>query len=258
MALGIAFSMTLVLTAVFSANPWEDHTYGMAPPIVAGMSAPHRDGRDKMVCSSCHVVTPAPAASSTGPGVLPIVAGTPAPHTDGRENMNCANCHTIIPKEGAAPAKSAQPAQPVAAALGVMSLPAAINVALATDAPPLPVAALPPGAEAHETMVPFRFQGKVLNVAGTGTRSVWGTLFVLVDDGINVPYWIDLAPKWFLQAGKCTVRPGQFIKGTGLRDMAAEGGLGYAMSVMANGEVCELRDNHLRGMWTQAGEQDAE
>ena len=69
----------------------------------------------------------------------------------------------------------------------------------------------------------------------------------------------DLSPLWFLQAEGCVVRPGMFVKGTAFRDPTqASAGLDYAMSVMANGEVCALRDNHLNGLWADAGGMDAE
>ena len=252
MALGIAFSMALVLTALFNANPWEDHTYDLAPPIIAGMAAPHRDGREKMVCSSCHIVTPASAASGPGAGTLPIVQGTPAPHVDGREKMACASCHTIVKKGSVAKSGKASPA-PVAFPQD-MPLPEAVSVALAVAPAPAPL-----GNEAHERMVPFRYQGKIVSVAGAGTRSVWGDIYIQINDGINPPMWIDLAPLWFLQAEGCVVRPGMFVKGTAFRDPTqASAGLDYAMSVMANGEVCALRDNHLNGLWAEAGGMDAE
>ena len=238
MALGIAFSLALFFTAAFSDDPWQDHSYDRAPPIVAGASAPHLDGREKMVCSSCHmVVPPKTAAAGQQPGPLPIVQGMPSPHVDGRERMACAGCHTIVPK-GARP-----PAPPAAAK------PLAVSVALTTSPP----------HEAPEDLIPYRYQGKVVRVAGSGTRSVWGDIYVLVDDGINARLWIVLAPRWFLQAEGCLVRPGMFVKGTAFRDPdQGRTSPAYGKSVMANGEVCALRDNHLNGLWTEAEGADAE
>ncbi|CAA7625447.1 magnetosome protein MamX [Magnetospirillum sp. SS-4] len=254
MALGIAFSMALVLTALFNANPWEDHTYDLAPPVVTGMPAPHRDGREKMVCSSCHIVTPPAIGTGPGSGTLPIVQGTPAPHTDGREKMPCASCHTIVKKGSVA--KGAKPAPLPAATMQGIPLPEAVSVALAVAPPPTPV---PLGKEAHERMVPFRYQGKIVSIAGAGARSVWGDIYIQINDGINPPIWIDLAPRWYLQAEGCVVRPGMFVKGTAFRDPTqASAGLDYAISVMANGEICTLRDNHLNGLWANAGGMDAE
>ncbi len=256
MALGIAFSLALVLTAAFSDDPWRDHTYDRVPPIVAGMSAPHRDGREKMVCSSCHIVVPPKAAAGPGPGLLPIVQGTPAPHVDGREKIACASCHTIV-RKGDVP-KGAVGAAPVPPPPGT-PLPEAVSVALAV-APPSPP---PPSAalmhEAHERMLTYRYQGRVATVAGSGSRSVWGDVYIQIDDGINAPIWIDLAPRWFLQAAGCLVRPGMFVKGTAFRDPIQTGAaLDYGKTVMANGEVCALRDNHLKGLWAEMGGADAE
>jgi ferredoxin len=250
MALGIAFGLALFLTAAFNANPWDDHAYGLAPPIVSGMPAPHRDGREKMVCSSCHVVMPPKTVAGAPPGaVLPIVQGTPAPHTDGREKIACSSCHTIIAKGKVVP-PAPPPAQAVAAAMTV--------AAPVAPAPlPGPVAQLPPepmGGEAAEMFTPYRFQGKVLKVAGTGAQSVWGDIYVLVDDGINSPAWIDLAPRWFLQAGGCHLRTGMFVKGTAFRDPAGDStSLVIGQTVMVNGEVCALRDHHMTGLWSHHG-----
>ena len=255
MASGIVFGMAMFLTAVFNDNPWNDHTYSKASPIVAGMPSPHRDGRDKMVCSSCHVVVPAKPAAGPASWGLPIVRGTKAPHIDGREKMACASCHTIVPKDMdafGAGARRNNPAGTVALA------PKALTVALPADR-----AAQPPAEilspEAHEWFTPYRFQGKVLRVAGTGAQSVWGDIYLLVDDGINVPGWIDLAPRLFLQTAGCSVRPGMFVKGTAYRDPTKdEGGLGYVKTILVNGELCTLRDSHLIGLWEEAGGTDVE
>ena len=266
MAVGIAFALALFLTAVFNANPWEDHTYQAAPPIVAGIPAPHRDGREEMVCSSCHIVTqPKILPGAPADAVLPIVAGTPAPHTDGREKMNCAACHTIIAKDktsASQPQPKTKPkvAKSVAAAMMTVALP---NGAIVQAAPPQFSPPPPPvmgGGEEEMTIPPYRFQGKIKKVAGTGAGSVWGDVYILLDDGINDPTWINLAPRWYLQAGGCHLRPGLFIKGLAFRDMNAEGPApSYGMSVMVNGEFCTLRDQNMRGLWTlPGGAMDAE
>ena len=82
-----------------------------APPILAGVASPHRDGRETMDCGICHQLLPrggnraagggargvaaaAPAPAMAAPA---IVAGTPAPHRDGRETMDCAICHKFVP-----------------------------------------------------------------------------------------------------------------------------------------------------------------
>lgn len=261
MALGIAFALALFLTAIFNANPWEDHTYQVAPPIVAGMPAPHKDGREEMVCSSCHIVTHPKTVSGAPPGaVLPIVEGTPAPHKDGREKMNCAMCHTIIPRSkpvsGPARTVPAAPAAPVAAP---QTLPVAMPVVMPQGAavPAVPLQSQPPitvrGGE-EENLPTYRFQGKVLKLAGTGSQSVWGDVFILLDDGINDPTWIDLAPRWYLQAGGCHLRAGMFVKGMAFRDANADGPTpSYGMSLLVNGEFCGLRDREMRGLWTRPG-----
>ena len=251
MAFGIAFALALFLTAVFNINPWEDHTYQMAPPIVAGMPAPHRDGREEMVCSSCHIVTqPKNPAGSAAAGKLPIVAGMPSPHTDARSQMKCEACHTIVAK-GAGTATAVTPAvsQP---------LPVALPAALPntpSSVPPVPMAVpLAPGGEEEMNLPPYRFQGKVLKVTVTGAGSVWGDVFLLLDDRINDPYWINLAPRWYLQAQGCPVHAGIFVKGMAFRDSNVDTpSPSYAMSLMVNGELCSLRDQHMRGLWTHHG-----
>jgi len=250
MALGIAFSLALFLTAAFSEDPWRDHTYDRAAPIVAGMPAPHRDGREKMVCSSCHIVVAPKIATGPQSRALPIVKGTPSPHIDGRAKVACANCHRVVSK-GSVPDGdngAVVPSLP-AAALSPQAVSVAMEVTSQNGI----------GHEIHEWLVPYRYQGKVLKIAGSGVQSVWGDVYVLVDDGINPPLWIDLGPRWFLQAAGCAVRSGMFVKGTAFRDPAqGSTALAYGQSVMTNGEVCTLRDNHLKGLWTEAGGTDAE
>jgi S1-C subfamily serine protease len=78
-----------------------------APPIRAGTPAPHRDGREKVDCASCHRMTGGPSAQAVAlaktapPAVPPITAGVPAPHTDGRERVACTNCHQVLGQPGA-------------------------------------------------------------------------------------------------------------------------------------------------------------
>jgi hypothetical protein len=253
MASGVTFGMAMFLTAVFNDNPWNDHSYGKASPIVAGIPAPHRDGREKMVCSSCHIVVPAKPAIGPASWGLPIVQGSKAPHIDGREKLACSSCHTIVAKDKA---NGGAPRLKVAKPPGAPQ-PRGVTVALPVDVSAPPAEILSP--EAHEWFTAYRFQGRVLRVAGTGSTSVWGDVYVLVDDGINSPGWIDLAPRLFLQAGGCHIRPGMFVKGTAYRDPA--GGmtaLGYAKSIMVNGELCTLRDTHLNGLWEETGGTDVE
>lgn len=213
MALGITFSLGLFATTVFNESPWLDHTYNRASPIIAGSPAPHRDGRENMVCSTCHIVLP-PKLAAARPPVI---------------------------------ASAAPPAPPVE------PLPQAVSVAMTA----VPTPALDP--EAHEWMVPYRYQGRVSAIGGAGSRSAWSVVYMQVDDGINPPSWIDLGPRWFLQAAGCQPRPGMFVKGTAFRDPAQPGvTLAYGKTVMTNGDVCALRDNHLEGLWAEAGGTDAE
>ncbi len=245
MASGIVFGMAMFLTAVFSTNPWNDHTYSKASPIVAGMPSPHRDSRDKMVCSTCHIVVQAKRVAKSASVGLPIVQGTPAPHIDGREKLPCTGCHIVVPR-GTDTFGAGLPS------------PKAVTVALpiVRSGPP-PAQILSP--EAHEWFMAYRFQGRVLQVGGTGARSVWGDVYVLVDDGINEPGWIDLAPRLFLEAAGCPVRAGLFVKGTAYRDpTGGSAGLAYAKTVTMNGEFCALRDSHLKGLWEDAETVDAE
>ena len=236
MASGVVFALALFLTAVFNINPWQDHTYQLAPPIVAGMPAPHKDGREKMVCSSCHIVTSAKAGANSPAGVvLPIPVGSPSPHQDKRSQMDCAQCHTMVPKGAALPpATSAAGAKPVA-----------LGVAFPVEG----------GGEEETTIPPERFQGLVVKVAGSGVNaSMWSDVFVMVDDRINDPVWVSLAPRWYLQSLGCQVRPGVFIKGMMFRALAPDSPApAYAMSISVNGEKCRLRDTHMRGRWLENG-----
>ena len=254
MAIGIVFGMAMFLMAVFNGNPWNDHTYAKASPIVAGMPGPHRDGREKMVCSTCHIVVPAKWIAGPKTWTLPIVQGTKAPHVDGREKMLCSACHTILAKDigGGSTGARLHPVQ----SFGRTAT--ALTVALPTDlTSPPPAEILSP--EAHEWFRAYRFQGTVLRLSGTGSQTVWGDVYVLIDDGINSPSWIDLAPRLFLQSEGCYVRPGMFVKGTAYRDPAGDANsLGYAKSIMVNGEFCTLRDSHLNGLWEEAGGTDVE
>ncbi len=255
MALGVAFGMAMFLTAVFNGNPWKDHSYANAAPIVAGAPSPHRDGRDKMVCSSCHIVVPVKMAMGPNSWVLPIVKGTKAPHVDGREKQVCSACHTILVKDRDGFKVDTALQRPAAAD---PAGPQMVRIALPADPTgPPPAEILSP--EAHEWFTAYRFQGTVRRVAGTGANSVWGDVYLLVDDGINPPGWLDLAPRLFLDAAGCHFRAGMFVKGTAYRDPAAGArALGYVKGIMVNGELCTLRDTHLNGLWEEVGGTDVE
>lgn len=108
---GLGLCLVLTVAAMFADDLWEDD-YHDAPPIAAGISSPHRDGREKIACNSCHVILAshttggtgtAQAAGRAGGGIPPIVVGAIAPHRDGRENMSCQNCHQILARGSIVP-----------------------------------------------------------------------------------------------------------------------------------------------------------
>ncbi|MBF0126607.1 MAG: magnetochrome domain-containing protein [Magnetococcales bacterium] len=247
MAVGIVFSLGVFLLAVFAEDPWVDHAYNKAPPIAAGVPAPHRDGRDRMTCSSCHEII-ASRLNGTPRAIPPLAANAPVPpsHRDGREKMTCANCHTML-----SPPK-------------VSSTPTVRSVTVALTSPTAPprtpaTAALDP--EWHERFLPTRFQGKILQVVENSPRSGRLNTHILVHNGINAPVWINLAPKWFLRQARCQVGAGMFVKGMAFQEMGSPAkALRYAQSVAVNGHQCVLRDNHLRSAWLHnpAPDQDEE
>ncbi|MBF0582718.1 MAG: magnetochrome domain-containing protein [Magnetococcales bacterium] len=242
MASGISFVLVLFFLSVFAEDPWEDHVYSKAPPIGAGMPAPHVDGRERMTCSSCHeMIANNP---SNGTQTIPaLVDGTPviASHRDGRDKMPCSNCHLIIPRLN-------QP-QGVPAAMTV--------VAPGSSVPPKtpPAAAFDP--EWHERFLPTRFQGKVLRIVENSIQSGRVNTHALIYDGINEPTWINLAPAAYLDQKGCRVSIGLFIKGTAYKEMGSnKNALRYAASFSVNGHTCMLRDRHLRSAWSGAGVKD--
>ncbi|MBF0281862.1 MAG: magnetochrome domain-containing protein [Zetaproteobacteria bacterium] len=112
--IGLAFGFILLLgtVAIFSDDLWHDADYEDAPPIMEGMMAPHRDGRERIACASCHIVFPskkgAPSIArqqSQSAQLLavappPIHAGIRSPHRDGREKRVCSECHQILSANG--------------------------------------------------------------------------------------------------------------------------------------------------------------
>ena len=109
------------MVAIVADDLWEDE-YHDAPAIHAGIPAPHRDGREKIVCSSCHVILPSKtggagqmaqgAGNETKKSAGGASAGTPPiafadaalpSHDDGRNAMVCQNCHEILPDRPANP-----------------------------------------------------------------------------------------------------------------------------------------------------------
>ncbi len=113
---GLALVIGLSVVAMFADDLWEDE-YHDAPAIPAGIASPHRDGRDKIACNSCHVILASKTggagqkaqragngnnknASGADAGAPLIALGAVAPvsHKDGRDTMVCQNCHEILPR----------------------------------------------------------------------------------------------------------------------------------------------------------------
>ena len=106
---GLALIIGVSAIAIVADDLFEDE-YHDAPPIIDGLPAPlghKKDGRDKIVCNSCHVIMPrkggGPAiarGAQVGSGTPPIALGAPIPpsHKDGRNKMVCQNCHEILPR----------------------------------------------------------------------------------------------------------------------------------------------------------------
>ena len=103
---GVGFVIGISVVAMFADDLWEDE-YHDAPAIAAGSAAPHRDGREKIACSSCHVILAGnldnrglstAIAENRSVAAPTIVPGAVAPHNDGRENMVCQNCHVVAPR----------------------------------------------------------------------------------------------------------------------------------------------------------------
>ncbi|OSM08653.1 magnetochrome domain-containing protein [Magnetofaba australis] len=264
MASGIVFGLGFFLLAVFDDDPWDDHAYDKAPPVGAGVPAPHRDGREKMVCSSCHEIIAKNGRVTAGPGqgggpppIPPITQGTPSPHKDSRDKMACANCHEIIGGNSAPKRASAKiPPPPIArgapaphtdgrekrvcSSCHKLVAPTGAPVALAGSArwplaaTPIALTTHPPlpqstprnmrGPEWHEQFTLTRFQGKVIRQVDKTPNSGRENLHILVHDGVNAPRWVNVAPGWFLNQQQCSVGVGMYVKGTAYRDMALRAG----------------------------------
>ncbi|MDQ6991931.1 MAG: magnetochrome domain-containing protein [Mariprofundus sp.] len=121
---GVGFSVLAIAVAMFSKGLWQDEDYEDAPTIMAGVPAPHHDGREKMVCASCHRVTihrrnglfgGKPKGGGATMAAPTITAGIPAPHRDGRENVDCTACHQVVlPSKGASIGKALAPSPSMA------------------------------------------------------------------------------------------------------------------------------------------------
>ncbi|MBF0453941.1 MAG: magnetochrome domain-containing protein [Magnetococcales bacterium] len=225
MAVGIVFGMALLLLSVVKDDPWNDHVYDKAPPISAGVPSPHRAGRQKMVCSSCHEIIN-PTLSGRSKVIPPIVAGAPAPHRDGREKQLCSHCHKII-----SPRSAAQ------------------SIAVAQIIPVItPANTFDP--EMHERFKLTRIQGKIVRIVEKTVQSGRENLNVMIDNGISKPAWYNLAPKKFLVEQGCSVQTGLFVKGTAYREIGRRNPqIQYVKTLSVNGQLCDLRNTHMVGLW---------
>ncbi len=227
MALGIVFGVGLLLLSVVKDDPWNDHVYANAPPIAAGVASPHRAGRQKMVCSSCHEIID-PQMSGRARIIPPIAPDAVSPHRDGREKQLCSHCHKIISRQ--------QAVQSITVAQVIPQLPA--NDPARMD------------PEWHERFITARFQGKIIRVVEKTVQSGRENINILVDNGVTRPAWYNLAPDRFLQEVQCGVRAGLFVKGTAYKEMAAGGNrMLYIKTISVNGQFCDIRDGHMIGRW---------
>jgi hypothetical protein len=235
MAVGIVFGIGLLLLSIVKNDPWEDHVYDNVPPIAAGVPSPHRAGRQKMVCSSCHEII-SPTLSGRSKVVPSIVRNAISPHGDGRDKQLCTNCHKIVARS--APRNVAQQRTQ------------AKSIAVAQR---IPLMARPDptrGPEWHERFGLTRFQGRIIRVVTKTVRSGRENLNVLIDNSISKPAWYNLAPNWFLQKLECSVQQGLFVKGTAYKEIGQRNPqMQYVKTISVNGHLCELRNRHMTGLW---------
>lgn len=263
MSTGMMLSTALFLTALFNMDPWKDHSYNYAPPITAGAPSPHASGREHMVCSSCHQIIDPMATTADSP-IPPIVSGATSPHRDSRSNQVCAQCHRILtPQEAAilarknavarvtAQAKKGADPQVSSRSGRASAIPVA---AVMPIIPPLPPSAAPFNPEWHESFRSIRFQGKVLKVIGRQPTSGRNHVNILVDNGIRLPTWVNLAPEWYMKSRRCQISTGFYVKGVAFRDARSSNGLLYGQSIAVNGQLCAVRNSHMRGLWNATTE----
>ncbi|GAB6051972.1 hypothetical protein JCM17960_07920 [Magnetospira thiophila] len=279
MGVSIVFSLALLFITLFSDDLWHEDSYEHAPPIVAGIPAPHRDGREKMACSSCHEIMsmrnqaalPPTNPNAAGIAVPPIRAGTLSPHTDGRQNQACRNCHHIIPRSEAQAlhgqrVQSANPTPPAPMGVSAAWTP---NPGMATNAmqpvlPPdgvrrLQIAGPKTGQDVTDfgaLTIPLdraglhRFQGKISQVAIAAPNGPDSLINIWVDDGVNVPHRAVLAPSWFLNEQRCPVALNMYVKGLAFRiELPHAVDPLYVKSISVNGKTCLLRDTLGVPMW---------
>ncbi|MBF0190110.1 MAG: magnetochrome domain-containing protein [Magnetococcales bacterium] len=204
MAISIAFSLVLFFLSVFAEDPWEDHVYNKAPPIAAGMSAPHLDGRERMTCSSCHEIIashPNSGLSSTPP----LVDGTPAvaSHQDGRDQMPCANCHRILPNDApSTPPAPGSLSPPAMTAPGNPATPLPAPGSLSSPAMTAPVGTPPtamtaPGGTPPTAIMPDVVQTMMPTAMPTVTRETPASRNVaMASTPPRTPAAATLDPEW--------------------------------------------------------------
>ena len=233
-AVGGGFSLALLVFAMFADDMWEDDDYDDAPPIVAGIPSPHRDGRENMACSTCHRIMGrklvgadgiAPAPRNPNKDTPPIVAGTPSPHRDGRENIACSTCHKIVAREGVGAQGNAQTAT-------------SRNVAT-------------PGLVPSIGTDTWRYQGNVKKIMTRGANPGGSQVHIWVGNGVDTPQQISLAPDWYLQRLGCPIVPNIYVKGAafGLDNLRPDAGL-HAKTVSTNGKICRLRNDAGIALWS--------
>ncbi|MBF0423391.1 MAG: magnetochrome domain-containing protein [Magnetococcales bacterium] len=241
MATGFMLGTGLFLMAVLDVDPWKDHRYSYAPPIAADAPSPHVDDAYHKSCSSCHQIINTQKDLAI-PVVPPIVNGALSPHRDGRETQACSRCHRIQ----ATPAVQTPPGAPNST---TAPMPQGMVVALTTPLTTLPPPPQPWDPERHERFRPVRFQGRILAVVGKNLNFGRNNVNILINDGVNRPSWINLAPEWYLQAKRCHVFYGLYVKGTAFAEVGQPNSLRYGQTLAVNGQYCRLRNSHLEGLW---------
>lgn len=239
MATGLMLGAGLFFMAVLDVDPWKDPGYSYAPPIAIGAPSPHRGDKSGRACSSCHQIIN-PKRDLAIPFVPPIVSGVPSPHRDGRENQACSRCHRILSQ------KSTAANQVIKPEISQNPTPKSVPVAMLSSPPTSTTLDF---EEMEDKFQSIRFQGKVLAVVGKSPSSGRNNVNILVNDGVNQPSWYNLAPDWYLQAKKCFVFYGLYIKGVAFKEIGNNNALRYGQSMSVNGQLCQLRNSHMEGLW---------
>ncbi|MBF0173472.1 MAG: magnetochrome domain-containing protein [Magnetococcales bacterium] len=241
MATGLMLGTGLFLMAVLDIDPWKDPGYNHAPPITADAPSPHRGERNRRACSSCHPIIN-PQRDLAIPFVPAIVSGTMSPHSDGREHQACSKCHRIL-------ARPVTPATPgITPGSAASARPQGVPIAMTVPVLQRTAPAIPQNSEWHEQFRTTRFQGKIMAVAGRDPRTGRNNVNILIDDGVN-PSWYNLAPEWYLKEKKCMVASGFYAKGTAFQELGQTRSLRYGQSLSINGQLCQLRNSHMEGLW---------